>query len=127
LITASVIVAVAVVVVAVFMDGFMDGFMDVVVAIQVEFSAHAVSAGHEKRASMQRTARGRGEHAWTNPAPVALLMHVCMGAHEMPFPQSLVVGTMVGIAWIVLIVLIELSSSTTRNAFMLCTLCAIMI
>jgi hypothetical protein len=63
--TASVIVAVVVVAVfmAVFMDGFMDGFMAVVVAIQVEFSAHAVSAGQEKRASMQRTARGRGEHA----------------------------------------------------------------
>jgi hypothetical protein len=56
--------------------------------MQVAFSAHTVSAGHEKRASMQRMALGRGEHAYTMPAPVALLMHVCMGAHEMPLPQS---------------------------------------
>ena len=45
-------------------------------ATQLEFSPHVVDAGQEKRASMQRTAFGRGEHACTNPAPVALLMHV---------------------------------------------------
>jgi hypothetical protein len=45
-------------------------------ATQVEFSPHVVDAGQENRASMQRTAFGRGEHACTNPAPVALLMHV---------------------------------------------------
>jgi hypothetical protein len=66
--------------------------------IQVELSAHAVLAGHEKRASMQRTARGRGEHAYRRPAPVALLMHVWSGAQKMPLPQSLVLGRMVGIA-----------------------------
>jgi hypothetical protein len=66
--------------------------------IQVKLSAHAVAAGHEKRASMQRTARGRGEHACTIPAPVALLMHVWSGAQKMPLPQSLVLGRMVGIA-----------------------------
>jgi hypothetical protein len=32
------------------------------------------------------------------PAPVALLMHVWSGAHEMPLPQSLASGRMVGIA-----------------------------
>jgi uncharacterized membrane protein YdbT with pleckstrin-like domain len=69
------------------------GMVAVAVAVadavmQVAFSAHTVSAGHEKRASMQRTALGRGEHAYTMPAPVALLMHVCRGAHEMPLPQS---------------------------------------
>jgi hypothetical protein len=69
-----------------------------VALIQVELSAHAVLAGHEKRASMQRTARGSGEHAWIKPAPVALLMHVWSRAHEMPLPQLLVLGTMVGIA-----------------------------
>ena len=63
--------------------------------MQVEFSAHAVAAGHENRASMQRTARGRGEHACTRPAPVALLMHVWSGAHEMPLPQLLRGGAMV--------------------------------
>ena len=41
---------------------------------------------------MQRTARGRGEHACTKPAPVALLMHVWSGAHEMPLPQSFPAG-----------------------------------
>jgi len=41
-----------------------------------ELSAHAKDAGHEKRASMQRTALKRGEHAYKRPAPVALLMHV---------------------------------------------------
>jgi hypothetical protein len=66
--------------------------------IQVELSAHAVLAGHEKRASMQRTARGRGEHAYMRPAPVALLMHVWSGAQKMPLPQSLVLGITVGIA-----------------------------
>jgi hypothetical protein len=69
----------------------------VLARIQVELSEHAVLAGHEKRASMQRTARGRGEHACTMPAPVALLMHVWSGAHEMPLPQSLL-GITVGIA-----------------------------
>jgi hypothetical protein len=57
-------------------------------AMQVEFSAQTVAAGHEKRASMQRTARGRGEHACTKPAPVALLMHVWSRAQKMPFLQS---------------------------------------
>jgi hypothetical protein len=66
----------------------VDAVADADALMQVAFSAHTVSAGHEKRASMQRTALGRGEHAYTMPAPVALLMHVCRGAHEMPLPQS---------------------------------------
>ena len=44
-------------------------------------------AGHEKRASIQRTALGRGEQAYTNPAPVELLIHVCNEAHEIPLPH----------------------------------------
>jgi hypothetical protein len=55
--------------------------------IQVELSEHKVCVGHEKRASMQRTALGRGEQAYTSPAPVALLIQVWELAHEIPFPQ----------------------------------------
>ena len=88
-------------------------------------SAQVVEAGHEKRASMQRTALGRGEQAYCGasvrgsstatqglrlmltalPVPVELLMQVWPGAQEMPFRQSTPVGMstalemMVGMAW----------------------------
>jgi hypothetical protein len=55
-------------------------------------STHIDAVGHENRASIQRTALGRGEHAYTKPAPVALLIHVCEEAHEIPFPQFCALG-----------------------------------
>jgi hypothetical protein len=118
--TASMAVAVVAVVVALTPTVALT-LMLALALIQVELSAHAVLAGHEKRASMQRTARGRGEHAYRRPAPVALLMHVWRGAHEMPLPQSLVLGRMVGIAET-----LQTSIATINNdafTFMLCELC----
>jgi hypothetical protein len=54
----------------------------------VKSSPHLNVSGHEYRASMHRTALGKGEHAYTNPAPVALLIHVCDDVQKMPLPQS---------------------------------------
>jgi len=53
-------------------------------------------AGQDTRASMQRTALGRGEQANNLPAPVVLLMQVCPEAQERPLPQSMPAGAMVG-------------------------------
>jgi hypothetical protein len=55
--------------------------------MHVKCSPHVEEAGHEKRASIHRTASGRGEQAYINPAPVILLIHVCKWAHEIPLPQ----------------------------------------
>jgi len=64
--------------------------------IQVELSEHKVCVGHEKRASMQRTALGSGEQAYINPAPVALLIHVCDPTQDIPFPQFCGLGAIIG-------------------------------
>jgi len=67
--------------------------------IQVELSEHKLCVGHEKRASIQRTALGRGEQAYTNPAPVALLIQVWKLAQEIPFPQFSGLGAIMGRAF----------------------------
>ena len=64
--------------------------------IQVELSEQIECVGQEKRASMQRTALGRGEQAYTNPAPVALLIQVCELAQDIPFPQFCGLGEIIG-------------------------------
>ncbi len=64
--------------------------------IHVELSEQIDFVGHEKRASMQRTALGRGEQAYINPAPVALLMQVCELAQDIPFPQFCGLGVIIG-------------------------------
>jgi hypothetical protein len=64
--------------------------------IHVELSEQIEFVGHEKRASMQRTALGRGEQAYTSPAPVALLMQVCKLAQDIPFPQFCGLGVIIG-------------------------------
>jgi hypothetical protein len=43
-------------------------------ATHVEFSAQVEYVGQEKRASMQRTALGRGEQAYNKPAPIAVAL-----------------------------------------------------
>ena len=64
--------------------------------IQVELSEQKEFVGQEKRASMQRTALGRGEQAYTSPAPVELLMQVWELAQEIPFPQFCGLGAIIG-------------------------------
>jgi hypothetical protein len=64
--------------------------------IQVELSEQKECVGHEKRASMQRTALERGEQANTSPAPVALLIQVWELAQEIPFPQFSGLGEIIG-------------------------------
>ena len=64
--------------------------------IQVELSEQKEYVGHEKRASMQQTALGRGEQAYINPAPVALLIQVWELAQEIPFPQFSGLGAIIG-------------------------------
>jgi hypothetical protein len=64
--------------------------------IHVELSEQIEFVGHEKRASMQRTALGRGEQAYTSPAPVALLIQVWELAQEIPFPQFCGLGAIIG-------------------------------
>ena len=64
--------------------------------IQVELSEQKEFVGQEKRASMQRTALGRGEQAYINPAPVALLIQVWELAQEIPFPQFCGLGAIIG-------------------------------
>jgi hypothetical protein len=64
--------------------------------IQVELSEQNECVGHEKRASMQRTALGSGEQAYISPAPVALLIQVWELAHEIPFPQFCGLGAIIG-------------------------------
>jgi hypothetical protein len=64
--------------------------------IHVELSEQIEFVGHEKRASMQRTALGRGEQAYTSPAPVALLIQVCELAQDIPFPQFCGLGAIIG-------------------------------
>ena len=64
--------------------------------IQVELSEQKEYVGHEKRASMQQTALGRGEQAYINPATVALLIQVWELAQEIPFPQFSGLGAIIG-------------------------------
>jgi hypothetical protein len=64
--------------------------------IHVELSEQIDFVGHEKRASMQRTALGRGEQAYTSPAPVALLIQVWELAQDIPFPQFCGLGAIIG-------------------------------
>lgn len=64
--------------------------------IQVELSEQIDFVGHEKRASMQRTALGRCEQAYTSPAPVALLIQVWELAQDIPFPQFCGLGAIIG-------------------------------
>jgi len=64
--------------------------------IHVELSEQIEFVGHEKRASMQRTALGRGEQAYTSPAPVELLIQVWELAQEIPFPQFCGLGEIIG-------------------------------
>jgi hypothetical protein len=47
---------------------------------------------------MHRTALGRGEQAYTKPAPtaLALLIHVCEEAQKIPLPQFSLAGAIVG-------------------------------
>jgi hypothetical protein len=66
--------------------------------IQVELSEQIEFVGHEKRASMQRTALGRGEQAYTSPAPVALLIQVWELAQEIPLPQFSGLDAIIGMA-----------------------------
>jgi hypothetical protein len=64
--------------------------------IHVELSEQIEFVGHEKRASMQRTALGSGEQAYINPAPVALLIQVWELVQDIPFPQFCGLGEIIG-------------------------------
>jgi hypothetical protein len=86
------------------------------VNMHFDSSIHVEERGHEKRASIQRTAFGRGEHAYIIPAPVALLIHVCDEAHKIPLPQFTISGLGNIVGMVVGKVFTRVQSATSAHA-----------